>query len=69
MPPELPAHSAVTIQQLDEQTWIVKRQMPERNYKMVMIPTVHKLRDEAAWEKTEAALARHATRRLPLPKE
>jgi hypothetical protein len=67
MPPELPARSAVTIQQLDEVTWLVKRRLPARNYKMVAIPLVNKLPDDPTWEKTELALARRAARHLPEP--
>ena len=68
MPPELPAHSAVTIQQLDEVTWIVKRQAKEHRYKSVVIPLVGKLPDDPEWDKIEAGLAKSAVRNLPIPK-
>ena len=58
MPPECPAKSAVTIQQVDENTWIIKRQLPERRFKMVLIPVVEKLPEDPGCEETEAALAR-----------
>ncbi len=68
MPPECPTKSTVTIQQVDENTWIIKRQLPERRFKMVLIPVVEKLPEDPEWEETEAALARSATSMLPEPK-
>jgi protoheme ferro-lyase len=67
MPPECPQHSAVTIQQLDENAWLVKRARPDRTVKMIAIPVIKKLPDDPEWEKTEAALARYAASRLPGP--
>ncbi|MCX6925300.1 MAG: hypothetical protein NT154_19130 [Verrucomicrobia bacterium] len=69
MPPECPPGSAVTIQALDETTWLVKRQMPARGFKMVMIPLIDRLPDDQEWEKTEAAFARHASKTAIEPKE
>jgi hypothetical protein len=68
MPPELPARSAVTVQQLDEATWLVKRRFPARNYKMVAIPLIKELPVDPLWEETEEALARQAGRHLPEPR-
>lgn len=67
MPPECPPNSAVTIQQVDDNTWIIKRQLPDRRFKMVLIPVVEQLPEDPEWEKTEAALARSATSRLAEP--
>jgi hypothetical protein len=41
MPQECPLGSAVTIQELDTTTLPVKRQLPDRDFKTVMIP-MHK---------------------------
>jgi hypothetical protein len=64
MPPECPPNAAVTIQQLDENSWLVKRQVPDKAFKMVLIPVIDKLPDEPAWEEIETKLARHAVSTL-----
>ena len=65
MPPECPPGSAVTIQELDKTTWLVKRQVPSRKFKMVVFPVIDRLPDDPEWEKTELAFAKHAARKLP----
>jgi hypothetical protein len=67
MPPECPAGSAVTIQELDGSTWLVKRQLPAKDFKMVLFPVIDRLPDDPEWEKVEAAFARHASRTIPEP--
>jgi hypothetical protein len=67
MPAECPPHSPVTIQQLDDSSWVVRRQVPESGLKMVAVRTIDRLPDDPAWEKTEAALARSVAGRLPPP--
>jgi hypothetical protein len=67
MPSECPPHSAVTIQQLDDNAWLVKRALPDRTFKMIAIPIIKRLPDHPEWEKTEAALARYAASQLPEP--
>jgi hypothetical protein len=69
MPPGCPPGSAVTIQELDKTTWIVKRQLPSRKYKVVVIPVIGRLPDEPEWEKVEEAFTRHASKNLPEPEE
>ena len=69
MPPECPPGSAVTIQELDKVTWLVKRQMPDRGFKMVMIPVIDRLPDDPEWEEAEAGFARHASKTAIEPKE
>ena len=69
MPPECPPGSAVTIQELDKTTWLVKRQMPARGFKMVMIPLIDRLPDDPEWEKVEEAFARRASKTAIEPKE
>jgi hypothetical protein len=69
MPPGCPPGSAVTIQELDKTTWLVKRQLPARDFKMVMIPVIDRLPHDSQWDKTEAAFARHASKTAIEPKE
>jgi len=69
LPPGVPPHSAVTIHQVDECTWIVKRERSDRNVALVLIPVVDKLPDDPAWEKIEARIGRQLSRRLPEPVE
>ena len=67
MPKECPPHSAVTIQQVDEDSWLVRRQLPDRNVRVVAIPVIQRLADDPAWEKTEAEMAKALAGRLPEP--
>ena len=68
MPPELPAHSPVTIQQLDEDTFIVRRQRPRDQLVVVLEPSVKRLPEDPEWDKKAQALAKHAFKKLPEPK-
>jgi hypothetical protein len=67
MPENCPPRVTVTIQDLDKNTWLVRRVVPERSVKMIPIPVIKKLPDDPEWEKTEAALARYAAGKLPPP--
>ena len=69
MPPELPAKSAVTIQRIDEDTWIVKRQRDQTNFSVFVVPIIKDLPDDPEWEKVEAAFAADAFKKLPPPEE
>jgi len=40
MPSECPAHSHVIVQQIDEDTWPVKRAREERKFKRILIPVI-----------------------------
>ena len=60
MPPELPAKSAVTVQQIDADTWIVKRHRPHREFVMVAIPVIQELPRDPEWEAVEARLTAHS---------
>ena len=62
MPPELPAKSPVTIQQLDEDTFLVKRQRPAKNYVMIAVPVIKELKSDPAWEAVESRMASHHKR-------
>ena len=67
MPKECPPHSAVTIQQVDDHSWLVRRQLPDPNVRVVAIPVIRRLADDPAWEKTEAEMAKAVAGRLPEP--
>ncbi len=69
MPPELPAKSAVTIQQIDSDTWLVKRQKEDKKVVFIAIPMVERLPDDPEWDKVEEAFGRHSSNRLPVPEE
>lgn len=66
MPADCPPNSAVTIQQVDTDTWLVQRHRPQKHFKVVLIPTVHMLPDGPAWDKVERAFGRAAVKKLPL---
>ena len=55
MPPELPARSPVTVQQIDADTWIVKRARPVKPLMVMLLPDVKKLPHDQEWEKIESA--------------
>ena len=67
MPKECPPHSAVTIQQVDDHSWLVRRQLPDRNVRVVAIPVIPRLVDDPAWERTETEIAKAVAGRLPEP--
>ena len=64
MPPELPAKSPVTIQQLDEDTFLVKRQRPSKNYVMIAVPVIKELKSDPDWEGVESRMASHHKRHI-----
>lgn len=65
MPSGCPPHSAVTIQQIDRDTWVIRRQVTDTTMKMIAIPVIQKLPDDPEWEKVEAQIARSTSRNLP----
>jgi hypothetical protein len=69
MPPECPPNSAVTIQQVDNHTWIVRRALPAGDIKLVMIPIIKTLPADPEWDKVETAFARAASAKLPAPED
>jgi len=69
MPRTCPPNAAVTIQEVDQDTWIIRRHRAEKRVKVVLIDTIHKLPDDPEWQKVESAFARSAIRRLPEPEK
>lgn len=64
MPPELPARSAVTIQQVDDTTWIVKRVVPAQNLVVVALPVIDTLPSDPEWEAVEHKIVQHCVKHL-----
>jgi hypothetical protein len=64
MPPELPARSTVTIQQLDEDTFIVRRQKPGEQMLVVLEPDVKRLTDDSKMDALGEKLSRRALKKL-----
>jgi hypothetical protein len=64
MPPELTAHSPVTVQQLDADTWIVKRAKPAKVRMVMLLPDVKKLPRNAAWQETESRMVAHNAKHI-----
>jgi hypothetical protein len=66
LPPEFQPGSEVILEQLDQHTWLLQRYQPDRNLKLVLIPVIDRLPDDAAWGKVERAFGRAAYKKLRL---
>jgi hypothetical protein len=64
MPRELPPKSAVTIQQLDQDSWLVTRHKPS-DVIVVALPCIKKLPDDPEWESIERRMVQHNNKKLP----
>jgi hypothetical protein len=69
LPESCPPNSAVIIQQVDEDTWLIKRQRSTKDVIILAIPAVDRLPDDPEWDKVEKAFAQHAGRSIPEPTE
>ncbi|HEY1788805.1 MAG TPA: hypothetical protein VGJ73_11640 [Verrucomicrobiae bacterium] len=65
LPDTCPAGSAVTVQEIDEDTWLVKRQRNSRNLFVVLDPDVKHLKDDPEGDALAEKLARHSLKKLP----
>jgi len=65
MPPECPANSTVTVDQVDDNTWLIRRHTRTPGVKMVAIPAVRRLRDDPEWEALEEEAAQHCAKQVP----
>jgi hypothetical protein len=54
----------VILEQVDEQTWLLKRYRPDRKFKMVLIPVIDHLPEDPEWTKVEEAFGRAAYEEL-----
>ena len=59
MPPELPPKTPVTVQQIDQDTWIVKRARPEKPDMVMLLPDVKNLPVDEEWLSTESRIVAH----------
>jgi len=59
MPPELPARSPVTVQQIDADTWLVRRAHPVKANLVALLPDVQRLPADPAWQETESHIVAH----------
>jgi hypothetical protein len=65
MPRELPPKSAVTIQRLDEDSWLITRHKPNTDLVHVALPIIKELPHDPEWEAIELRIAKHNIRKLP----
>ncbi|MDB6040372.1 MAG: hypothetical protein JWM99_4213 [Verrucomicrobiales bacterium] len=65
MPKELPPKSAVTIQRLDDDSWVVTRQKPVDNLVVVAFPLIRELPSDPEWEAIEKRMVKRNNRKLP----
>jgi hypothetical protein len=56
MPPELPPRSPVTVQQIDEDTWIVKRARPRKVRMAMLLPDVKIPPHDPEWPEIESRI-------------
>ncbi len=68
MPPPLRPGDPVTIQEVDHETWLIRRARPPQKVKLVVLPVIERLADDREWDELAPKLARAASRRLPEPK-
>lgn len=67
MPASCPPGAAVTVQQIDSGTYLVRVCKPETAHKVVLIPSIDKLPDDPDWEAQEASAAKALSAQLPRP--
>jgi hypothetical protein len=65
LPKTCPPRATVTIEQLDTDTWLVKRHRPSKGHKIVLFPDIPRLSDDPEWEKEELAISRHCSKKVP----
>ena len=64
MPPELPPKSAVTVQQIDQDTWLVKRAKPAKLHMVMLLPDVKQLPEDGDWQATESRMVAHSSKKI-----
>lgn len=65
LPETVPAGSAVTLQQIDEDTIIVRRQRPGQNLFVVLEPDIKHIPDDPELDALAEKVARHSLKKLP----
>lgn len=64
LPSEFPARAAVTIQHIDEDTILVKRQRDRTDMVCIMVPIIKELPSDPEWEKVESAFTKDSNKGL-----
>jgi hypothetical protein len=64
MPTTLPPDALVSIQQLADDCWVVRRIRPSRKVRAISVPIVDELPRNARWEKVESGFAEAAAKYL-----
>ena len=64
MPPELPARSPVTVQQIDADTWLVRRAHPVKANLVALLPDIQQLPADPEWQETESRIVAHTSQTL-----
>jgi hypothetical protein len=65
MPPELPARSAVTVEQIDDETWVVRLQKPRKHLVAYLLPDVTEHKTDPEQDAFERRVGRHLNRSVP----
>lgn len=64
MPTTLPPDAVVSIQQLADDCWVVRRIRPSRKARMISVPVIEELPKDARWEKVESKFTEAAAKDL-----
>lgn len=64
MPTDLPPKSAVTVQRLDDDTWLVKRVKPSHSRMVMLLPDVKKLAVDTEWQAVESRIVAHTNQQI-----
>ncbi len=64
MPTELAPKSAVTVQRIDEDTWLVKRVKSSKSRMVLLLPDVKKLAVDAEWQAVESRIVAHTGKKV-----
>lgn len=67
LPESFPPNSPVILQQVDADTWVVKRARSENSIVVVALERVESLPDDPEWERIEKAMAESAANHVPPP--
>ena len=65
MPKELPPRSAVTIQQMNEDSWLITRLKSNEDVVVVALPRIQELPSDPEWEAIERRIVKQTNKKLP----
>jgi hypothetical protein len=69
LPEDFEPGSDVLMEQVDPDTWLIRRYRPQRRVKILKIPVIRRLPDDPEWDKVERAFASAAKITLSRPEE